>query len=96
MDVRVEGQMVDAPAGADLAAVLRQALSGRKFKAVVAARAEANGESLLLDLSASLPDGCTELIPVYADSPGRSALDPSFHGACAGRGGSSVSFPKPK
>lgn len=74
MDVRVEGQMVDAPAGADLAAVLRQALSGRKFKAVVAARAEANGESLLLDLSASLPDGCTELIPVYADSPGRSAL----------------------
>lgn len=69
MDVRVEGQMVDAPAEADLAAVLRKALSGKRFKAVVAARAVTGGESLLLDLSASLPDGCHELIPVYADSP---------------------------
>ncbi|WP_165064803.1 threonine--tRNA ligase [Desulfovibrio sp. ZJ200] len=69
MDVRVEGQMVDAPAEADLAAVLRKALSGKKFKAVVAARAVTGGESLLLDLSASLPDDCHELIPVYADSP---------------------------
>ena len=39
MDVRVEGQVVDVPAGAEVAAALQKALSGKKFKTVVAARA---------------------------------------------------------
>ena len=69
MDVRVEGQMVDVPAGAEVAAALQKALSGKKFKAVVAARAVVDGQSVLLDLSAPLPEGCGELTPVYADSP---------------------------
>jgi hypothetical protein len=64
MEVRVEGQMVEA--GDSVASALQKALSGKKFKAVVAARAD-NG--VLLDLSASLPAGCTELAPVYSDSP---------------------------
>ena len=63
MEVRVEGQMVEA--GDSVASALQKALSGKKFKAVVAARAD-NGA--LLDLSAPLPEGCAELAPVYADS----------------------------
>lgn len=63
MEVRVEGQMVEA--GDSVASVLQKALSGKKFKAAVAARAD-NGA--LLDLSAPLPAGCVELAPVYADS----------------------------
>ena len=63
MEVRVEGQTVEA--GDSVASALQKALSGKKFKAAVAARAD-NGA--LLDLSASLPDGCAELAPVYADS----------------------------
>ena len=35
MDVRVEGQVVDAPEQGDVAAVLQKALSGKKFKSVV-------------------------------------------------------------
>jgi len=64
MEVRVEGQMVEA--GDSVASVLQKALSGKKFKAAVAARAD-NGA--LLDLSAPPPAGCAELAPVYADSP---------------------------
>ena len=64
MEVRVEGQMVEA--GDSVASVLQKALSGKKFKAAVAARAD-NGA--LLDLSAPLPAGCAALAPVYADSP---------------------------
>ena len=64
MEVRVEGQIVEA--GDSVASVLQKALSGKKFKAAVAARAD-NGA--LLDLSAPLPAGCAELTPVYADSP---------------------------
>ncbi|MDO5483456.1 MAG: threonine--tRNA ligase [Desulfovibrionaceae bacterium] len=67
MNVRVEGQTVAAPAGADVAAALREALSGKKFKSVLAARALPQDH--LLDLTAALPDGCEELAPVYADSP---------------------------
>ena len=69
MDVRVEGQVVDAPEQGDVAAVLQKALSGKKFKAVVAASAATGDTRTLLDLSAPLPEGCTALEPVYADSP---------------------------
>lgn len=72
MDVRVEGQMVAAPVGADVAAVLREALSGKKFKSVLAARVLPQEQTL--DLTAPLPETCEELAPVYADSPEGLAL----------------------
>ena len=61
--------MVDVPADADIAGVLQKALSGRKFKSVVAARVVTGNEGDVLDLSASVPAGCREISPVYADSP---------------------------
>ena len=69
MDVRVEGQVVDAPEQGDVAAVLQKALSGKKFKSVVAARVTAGGTETLCDLSATVPAQCTDITPVYADSP---------------------------
>ena len=68
MDVLVEGRAVSAASGATVADVLREALSGKKFKAVVAARAAVAGGDTLLDLSAPLPAGCAALEPVFADS----------------------------
>ncbi|MDR2745012.1 MAG: threonine--tRNA ligase, partial [Desulfovibrio sp.] len=69
MNVRVEGQTVEAACGETAENVLRKALSGKKIKAAIAANALCGGRVCLLDLSASLPAGCTELSPVYADSP---------------------------
>ena len=56
MEVRVEGQMVEGQAGDSVASVLQKALSGKKFKAVVAARALGGAEGLL-DLSSPVPAG---------------------------------------
>ena len=39
MSILVEGQAVEAAAGAVVSDVLQQALSGKKFKSLVAARA---------------------------------------------------------
>ena len=72
MSILVDGQAVEAAAGAVVSDVLQQALSGKKFKSLVAARAvcpEEQGGAHLVDLSASVPAGCTELVPVPADSP---------------------------
>lgn len=72
MSILVEGQAVEAAAGAVVSEVLQQALSGKKFKSLVAARAvcpEDQGGAHLVDLSAPVPAGCTELVPVPADSP---------------------------
>lgn len=69
MQVRVEGQTVEAVAGESVAAVLQKALSGKKFKAALAARAVDGAGAVMLDLSAPLPEACAELAPVYADSP---------------------------
>ncbi|WP_346667298.1 threonine--tRNA ligase [uncultured Desulfovibrio sp.] len=72
MSILVEGQAVEAAAGAVVSDVLQQALSGKKFKSLVAARAvcpEEQGGAQLVDLSAPVPAGCTELVPVPADSP---------------------------
>ena len=68
MDVRAEGQMVDAGAGESVEAVLRKALSGKKFRALVAASAVCDQQTAMLDLNAPVPPGCVELTPVYADS----------------------------
>ncbi len=64
MDVRIEGQVVAAPEDADIAAALKLALSGKKFKSVVAA--EVNGRQY--DLTAALPEGTEEITPIFADS----------------------------
>lgn len=64
MEVRVDGQPVEA--GQHVADTLQQALSGKKFKIVVAAR---DNTGALLDLSAPVPAGCTELTPVTAETP---------------------------
>lgn len=77
MDVLVEGRPVSAASGATVAGVLREALSGKKFKTLVAARVlsaaaagqEMPGAGRLLDLSALVPASCVELVPVFADSP---------------------------
>ena len=72
MSILVEGQAVEAAAGAVVSDVLQQALSGKKCKSLVAARAvcpEEQGGAHLVDLSAPVPAGCTELVPVPADSP---------------------------
>ncbi len=65
MNIRIEGQDVAAPEGADVAAALRLALSGKKFKSVVAAGI--GGRQY--DLSAALPEGTEVVTPIYADSP---------------------------
>ena len=59
MTVQVEGRPVEVSGDASAASVLQQALSGKKFKAVVAASAATGDTRTLLDLSAPLPEGCT-------------------------------------
>ena len=59
MDVRVEGQVVDAPEQGDVAAVLQKALSGKKFKSVVAARVTAGARRLC----ATFPPPCPPSVP---------------------------------
>ncbi len=61
----IEGKDIVAPEGASCGDALREALSGKKFKSVLAC---ACGETLL-DLTAAVPAGCAELTPIYADSP---------------------------
>lgn len=75
MDVRIEGQTVAVAEGASCADALKGALSGKKFKSVVACKAD----GALLDLSVPVPEGATALEPVYADSP--EGLDMIRHSA---------------
>lgn len=63
--MRIEERTVDAPPGASCGDALKAALSGKKFKSVLAARVD----GLLLDLAAQLPSSAAEVAPVYADSP---------------------------
>lgn len=64
MNVSIDAQNFEVPAGAHCADALKLALSGKKYKAVIACLC--NGE--LLDLSSPVCDGAV-LQPVYADSP---------------------------
>ena len=61
----IEDKDVLVPEGASCGDALREALSGKKFKSVLAC---ACGETML-DLSATIPTGCATLTPIYADSP---------------------------
>lgn len=65
MNIRVGDQIVEAQAGQSVGEALAKALSGKAYKNTVVARC---GEALL-DLSAPLPDTCTELTPIAANSP---------------------------
>ncbi|MCR4665947.1 MAG: threonine--tRNA ligase [Desulfovibrio sp.] len=69
MKVEVDGQSVEAQANASVASVLQQVLSGKKYKALVAAVCRCAGETRCVDISLPLPDGTEEIRPVYAESP---------------------------
>ncbi len=67
MQISVEGKLIDASEGALCADVLKQALSGKRFKAAIACRISNGVEEKLLDLSAPVPAGTTSAAPVSAD-----------------------------
>ncbi|MDL2279513.1 threonine--tRNA ligase [Desulfovibrio sp. OttesenSCG-928-G11] len=65
MKISIDGKSLDLDQGALVGDALKSALSGKKFKACVAARAG----SRLLDLSDVLPADAQSLEPVSLDSP---------------------------
>ena len=65
MNVSIEGQVVEVAADASFRDALREVLSGKKFKTVLAAKCG----TTTLDLTATIPTGCDEITPVYADTP---------------------------
>ncbi|MCQ2444609.1 MAG: threonine--tRNA ligase, partial [Mailhella sp.] len=67
MQISVEGKMVEAASGVSCAEVLKQALSGKRFKAALACRVKAADTETLLDLSAAMPEDALEAAPVTAD-----------------------------
>lgn len=72
MNVLIDGQTLDMPEGALCGDALKKALSGKKYKSVVAARVMAagddSGEGRLADLSAPIPAPGIAIEPVYAES----------------------------
>jgi threonyl-tRNA synthetase len=65
MQVEVQGQTVEVEAGASCAQALSDALSKKKIKQVVAARI---GDALV-DLTTVIPEGTTEITPVFDADP---------------------------
>lgn len=65
MNVTVEDRSVAVAEGASIADVLKEALSGKKFKSVIACKAD----GVLLDLSSPVPASAATLVPLTADSP---------------------------
>lgn len=63
--VRIAGEEREVPRGASCAEALKAALSGKRFKSVLAARCG----TAFLDLSTTLPADCSELEIIDADSP---------------------------
>lgn len=64
VQIQVNGTEIEVAGGASCGEALKQGLSKKQFKNVVVARC---GETLL-DFSAPVPEGCTELSGVAADS----------------------------
>ena len=64
MQIEVSGKSVELADGASCADALKEGLSKKQFKQVVVAKC---GETLL-DLTATVPAGCTTIEPVFADS----------------------------
>lgn len=69
MQISVEGKLIEAAAGTSCADVLRQALSGKRFKAALACRVRTEGTEELHDLSAKVPVGALALAPITAQEP---------------------------
>ena len=69
MQIYVEGKSIEASAGASCAEVLKQALSGKRFKAALACRVKTADKEELLDLSAEMPADALEAAPVTAEDP---------------------------
>ncbi|WP_418764635.1 threonine--tRNA ligase [Mailhella sp.] len=69
MQISVEGKSIEAAAGASCAEVLKQALSGKRFKAALACRVKTADAEELLDLSAEMPADALEAAPVTAEDP---------------------------
>ncbi|MDR1856243.1 MAG: threonine--tRNA ligase [Desulfovibrio sp.] len=74
MHVRIEGKDHDVAASGTCGNALAAALSGKRYKAALAAKAvvpagDGKTATTLLDLSAPIPADCTELVPVYPDDP---------------------------
>jgi threonyl-tRNA synthetase len=67
MQISVEGKLVEVAPGVSCAEVLKQALSGKRFKAALACRIITAETEMLLDLSAEVPAGAREASPVTAD-----------------------------
>jgi threonyl-tRNA synthetase len=65
VNVSIEGQVVEVAADASFRDALREVLSGKKFKTVLAAKCG----TTTLDLTATIPTGCEEITPVYVDTP---------------------------
>ncbi len=65
MNVQIDGAEIEVAEGTNCAEALKAALSGKKFKSVVAC---AMGDELY-DLSAPVLLNTTEITPIYADSP---------------------------
>lgn len=65
MNVSIEGQVVEVAANASCRDALREVLSGKKLKTVLAAKCG----TTTLDITATVPAGCEEITPVYADTP---------------------------
>lgn len=65
MNVSIEGQIIDVASDASCAEALKKALSGKKFKSVLACRMN----DTLVDLTTPIAEGTTVLEPVYVDSP---------------------------
>ncbi len=64
IQVAVEGKLVDVAIGASCADALKAGLSGKRFKAVLACKVG----DVLLDLSAPIPEGTTDLTPVTSET----------------------------
>ena len=69
MQISVEGKLIEAAAGVSCAEVLKQALSGKRFKAALACRVKTADTEALLDLSAAMPADALEAAPVTAEDP---------------------------
>ncbi len=69
MQVSVENTVIEAADGAVCADILKQALSGKRFKAALACRAVTAGGEQLIDLGAALPAGTVSVSPVTAEEP---------------------------
>lgn len=69
LNIVVDGQNVELPEQAAVGEALKKALSGKKFKSVLAGKVKLGEGEEILDLSAKIPTSAVAIEPVFADSP---------------------------